>query len=102
MNASVINYTPTWNGDEQFLARLTAGPPSARVQTATSRYRVTASAPGPLYATANPLKPFSFLGHVFVGTILTTVALVWLTLIGILVLLACRLPRLAGGKDCLE
>lgn len=100
--AATINYAPTWNGKEQFVATLTSGLSGTATPTATSYHRVTASAPGPLYATANPLRPFSFLGHVFVGMILTMVALIWLTLIGILVLLACRLPRLAGGKDRLE
>jgi hypothetical protein len=93
---ATINYAPTWNGKEQFIANLTSGLGDAAAPTATSYHQVTASGPGPLYASANPLRPFSLMGHFFVGTILTIVALVWLTLISILLLLARRLPRMAG------
>lgn len=95
--AASITYKPTWTGKEQFVAKLTAGASGADAATATSYYRVTTSAPGPLYATANPQRPLSFIGHIFVGTVLAIVALLWLTLIVILLLMARRLPRLAGG-----
>lgn len=91
--ASII-YTPTWSGEQQFVARLT-GSPAANAPTATAHYRVTADAVGPLYAAANPPRPFSFLGNLFVGALLTIVVLVWLTLIVTLLVVARGLPRLA-------
>jgi hypothetical protein len=91
--ASII-YTPTWSGEQQFVARLT-GSPAANAPTATAHYRVTADALGPLYAAANPPRPFAFLGHLFIGALLTIVVLVWLTLIVTLLVVVRGLPRLA-------
>lgn len=90
-----ISYKPTWSGEEKFVVKLTASS-GAGAPTATANYRVTASAPGPLHATANPLRPLSSLGHIFVGALLGIVVLLWLTLIVILLLVARRLPRMAG------
>lgn len=94
--AASISYQPTWSGKEQFVAKVTSGL-DGDTPSATAYYSVAASSPGPLYATANLTRPASSLGHVFVGTLLVIVALVWLTLISTLLLVARRLPRLAVG-----
>ncbi len=90
-----VSYKPTWSGKEQFVAKLTS--PGAQVPAATAYYRVTASTPGPLYAAANPARPLSFIGHIFLGVVLTIVALIWLGLIIMLVAAVGWMPRLAGG-----
>jgi hypothetical protein len=91
--ASII-YTPTWSGEQQFVARL-SGSAAASALTATADYRVSADAVGPLYAAANPPRPFSFMGSAFLGALLTIVVLVWLTLIITLLVVVRGLPRLA-------
>ena len=95
--AASISYKPTWSGKEQFVAKLSANPPGAPTPMATSYYRVTVSAPGPLDATANPARPLAFIGHIFLGMVLTILVLIWLGLITMLVVVARRMPRLAGG-----
>jgi hypothetical protein len=89
-----IIYTPTWSGEQQFVARLT-GSAAASAPTATADYRVSTDAVGPLYAAANPPRPFSFMGSAFLAALLTIVALVWLTLIITLLVVVRGLPRLA-------
>ena len=97
-----VGYTPTWAGSQKFVAKLiadggsaptTGGAPSA--VTATATYTVTGSPVGPLYAGANAPRPFSPIGRVFLTALLTTVALVWLTLLTVLVRVFIRLPKLA-------
>lgn len=92
--ASVI-YTPTWTGSTQFVARL-GGPSEKDSLTATATYVVTAGSVGPLNPAGNPDRPFQFMGEPFLGVLLGVVALVWLTLIITLLVVARRLPRLAG------
>lgn len=87
-----IQYSPTWNGRQRFVAKLEGGD---GVQ-ATADYRVTASAPGPLFGSANPDAPLASVGSVFLHVILTVVALVWLSLIVVLVVAFARMPRLAN------
>lgn len=90
-----LTYTPTWSGSEEFLARL----PGAHAPTATAHYDVTASTPGPLYAAANPGKPLASIGVVFLNAIRGVVALIWLSLILILVMVRARMPRLDAGEN---
>ena len=90
-----ITYTPTWGGSQKFVAHLT-GTPLAAPPSATATYTVAGSPAGPLYAGANQPRPFSSVGRIFLTALLTTVALVWLTLLGVLVRAFVRLPRLAG------
>lgn len=92
-----VTYKPTWTGSQQFVAKLANGSSKSTV-TATASYDVLATAPGPLYSTSNPARPLSRVGHFFVGSALTLVAIVWLTLITFLILAKTRLPRLAGGE----
>lgn len=95
-DAARIAYTPTWSGTQQFvveIARPRAGAPSA-----TAQYRVTASKPGPLAASANPPHPLASVGHHFLLVILTVVALVWLSLFITLVLAFGWMPRLASAE----
>ena len=89
-----VRYKPTWSGKEQFVAKLTSS--GTHVPAATAYYRVVSSTPGPLFAGANPARPLSSVGHIFLRVILTTVALVWLGLIIMLVLAVGWMPRLAG------
>jgi len=89
-----VRYKPTWSGKEQFVARLTGA--GTQAPTASAYYRVVSSTPGPLFAGANPARPLSSVGHIFLRVILTTVALVWLGLIIMLVLAVAWMPRLAG------
>ena len=89
-----VRYKPTWSGKEQFVAKLTSA--GTHVPAATAYYRVVSSTPGPLFAGANPARPLSSVGHIFLRVILTTVALVWLGLIIMLVLAVAWMPRLAG------
>lgn len=90
-----VAYKPTWSGREKFIAKLTG--PAAHVPAATAYYRVTRSTPGPLAAAANPARPLSSIGHVFLDVVLSIVALVWLGLIIMVALAVGWLPRLAGG-----
>ncbi len=87
-----VAYKPTWSGREKFIAKLAS--PGAQA-AATAYYRVTASTPGPLFAGANPARPLSSMGHVFLDVILSIVALVWLGLITMVALAVGWLPRLA-------
>lgn len=89
-----ISYTPTWSGEETFVAKLVGS--GTHVRAATAHYRVTASTPGPLAATANPGRPLASVGGVFLDVILTVVALVWLSLIIVLAIAFGWMPRLAG------
>ena len=89
-----VRYKPTWSGKEQFVAKLTSS--GTHVPAASAYYRVVSSTPGPLFAGANPARPLSSVGHIFLRVILTTVALVWLGLIIMLVLAVAWMPRLAG------
>jgi hypothetical protein len=89
-----VRYKPTWSGKEQFVAKLTSS--GTHVPAARAYYRVVSSTPGPLFAGANPARPLSSVGHIFLRVILTTVALVWLGLIIMLVLAVGWMPRLAG------
>jgi hypothetical protein len=91
-----VRYKPTWSGKEQFVAKLTGS--GTHAPTASAYYRVVSSTPGPLYAGANPARPLSSVGHIFLRVILTTVALVWLGLIIMLVLAVGWMPRLAGRR----
>lgn len=91
-----VKYKPTWSGKEQFVAKLTGS--ATHAPTASAYYRVVSSTPGPLYAGANPARPLSSVGHIFLRVILTTVALVWLGLIIMLVLAVGWMPRLAGRR----
>jgi hypothetical protein len=88
-----VAYKPTWSGREKFIAKLTS--PAADVPAATAYYRVTASTPGPLAAAANPARPLSSIGHVFLDVVLSIVALVWLGLIVMVALAVGWMPRLA-------
>ncbi len=94
---ATLTYRPTWGGEEQFVAKL-ADAPGSHQPVVTTNYLVGASKPGPLYATANPPRPFSSLGHVFAVALLSIVGLVWLTLIVTLVRVARGLPRLATAS----
>jgi hypothetical protein len=89
-----VRYKPTWSGKEQFVARLISS--GAHAPAASASYRVASSTSGPLFAGANPARPLSSVGHIFLRVILTTVALVWLGLIIIVVLAVAWMPRLAG------
>lgn len=89
-----LTYTPTWRGEERFVAKLTGS--GAHVPAATVAYRVAASAPGPLDAVANPGWPLASVGKVFLDTILAVVAFVWLGLIVTLAVAFGWMPRLAG------
>ena len=88
-----IVYRPTWSGEERFVARLAT--PGVHAAQATAVYRVTASAPGPLYAGANPGRPLASVGQLFLDVILGLVALVWLSLGVTLAIAIGWLPRLA-------
>ena len=88
------SYKPTWDGRQEFVAKLAS--PASDPATATAYYQVTNSAPGSLYATANPAKLFSPAGNAFVIALLTIVALVWLTLLATLWRVAHLLPGLAS------
>ncbi len=92
-----VTYKPTWSGETQFVVKL-PGASAKTTVTATSSYAVATYTPGPLYSGANPKRPLSAVGHVFVASALTLVALVWLTLITFLVLARWRLPQLAEGR----
>lgn len=89
-----LGYLPTWSGEQQFIAKLSAE--GANATSATAEYRVTASTPGLLYAGANPERPLASVGHVFLDIILAVVASVWLSLLVTLALALGRLPRLTG------
>lgn len=89
-----VRYKPTWSGKEQFVAKLTSS--GTHVPAASAYYRVVSSTPGPLFAGANPARPLSSVGHIFLRVILTSVALIWLGLIIMLVLAVAWMPRLAG------
>jgi hypothetical protein len=89
-----VRYKPTWSGKEQFVAKLTSS--GTHVPAASAYYRVVSSTPGPLFAGANPARPLSSVGHIFLRVILTSVALIWLGLIIMLVLAVGWMPRLAG------
>ena len=91
-----VAYTPTWGGAQQFVVK--PARPSAGAPSATAEYRVTASKPGPLFASANPPRPLASVGHSFLLVILTVVVLVWSTLFMTLALAFGRLPRLAGAE----
>lgn len=91
---AVVRYAPTWSGEETFVARL-AGAADAHPPTAKASYRVTTSAPGALYAGANPGRPLAAVGGVFLDTILGLVAFVWLSLAVMLGLAFGWIPRLA-------
>lgn len=90
-----ITYKPTWAGEETFVAKLVG--PGPHVRAATAHYRVTASAPGPLAATANPGRPLASVGHVFLDVILAVAAFVWLSLVAMLAIAFGWMPRLASG-----
>jgi hypothetical protein len=91
-----IGYSPTWSGEQRFIAKLSAK--GANAPSATAEYRVRASTPGPLYAGANPGRPLASVGHVFLDIVLAVVAAVWLSLLVTLALAFGRLPRLAGER----
>jgi hypothetical protein len=91
-------YRPTWSGRQELLAKLAL--PGAHVPAASAYYSVTTSTPGPLFAAANPTRRFSSTGSIFMNVIRTLVALIWLSLIVILVMVRARMPRLAReGTD---
>jgi hypothetical protein len=94
--AARIAYRPTWSGPQQFVAQLAR--PGSGAPSATAKYRVTVSKPGPLAASANPPRPLASVGHNFLIVILTVVALVWLSLFITLALAFGRLPQLAGAE----
>jgi hypothetical protein len=91
-----ISYKPTWSGDQTFIARLVGPGPHAKA--ATAKYRVAASTPGPLAASASPGRPLASVGHVFLEVILILAALVWLSLIIVLAIAFGWMPRLAGAN----
>lgn len=91
-----ISYRPTWSGEQTFIAKLVG--PGPHVRAATAQYRVTASTPGSLVATAGPGRPLASVGHVFLDVILTLAALVWAGLIVMLAIAFGWMPRLAGAN----
>lgn len=92
---ATYTYTPTWTGTELFGAGLGATD-AVTTPSVTHSFQVLRDPTGVPQSAIEYTRPLSATGGVFVKSLLTIVAVVWILLLGSLALVIRRMPRLAG------
>ncbi len=97
LGVATYSYIPTWTGTEVFGAALGS---SAVVSapSVTKSFQVLKDPTGVPQSAIEYTRPLSATGGVFVKSLLTIVAVVWILLLGSLALVIRRMPRLAGAS----
>lgn len=96
-NAS-YTYTPTWTGTTEFGAAIGSGT-SATAPTAVESFQVLKDPTGVPQSAIEYARPMGSTGGVLVKALLAIVAIVWILLLGSLLLVVRRMPRLAGAGE---
>ena len=89
-----ITYLPTWTGEEIFVARA-LGAGGSVAGSATQAYKVTLDPAGLPKSVYEYTRPMDGVGVNLVRTLLAIAAAVWIVLLGTLLVVAVRIPRLA-------
>lgn len=95
---ATYSYVPTWTGMENFGAAVgTQG--SGATPAAVTPFNVLRDPPGVKQSVMEYPRPLGSVGGVLVKSLLVVLALVWLTLLGSLVTVIRRVPKLAGDTQ---
>ncbi|MDA8261373.1 MAG: polysulfide reductase NrfD [Actinomycetota bacterium] len=89
-----VTYLPTWTGEETFVAQA-LGAGGTVAGSATQTYKVTIDPAGLPKSVYEYTRPMDGVGVNLVRTLLGIAAAVWILLLGTLVLVAVRMPRMA-------
>ncbi len=94
---ATLTYTPTWTGTELFGAALGSSD-AVSTPSVVKSFQVLKDPPGVPQSVIEYARPLGSEGGIFVKTILSVLALVWILLLGSLVLVIRRVPRLASAS----
>ncbi len=89
-----VTYLPTWTGEETFVAQA-LGAGGTIAGSATQTYKVTIDPAGLPKSVYEYTRPLDGVGVNLVRTLLGIAALVWILLLGTLVMVVVRVPRMA-------
>ena len=89
-----VTYLPTWTGEETFVAQA-LGAGGTIAGSATQTYKVTIDPAGLPKSVYEYTRPMDGVGINLVRTLLGIAALVWILLLGTLVMVVVRVPRMA-------
>ncbi|MDA8209369.1 MAG: polysulfide reductase NrfD [Actinomycetota bacterium] len=89
-----ITYLPTWTGEETFVAQA-LGAGGTIAGSATEAYKVTLDPAGLPKSVYEYTRPMDGVGVNLVRTLLAIAAAVWIVLLGTLLIVVVRVPRLA-------
>ena len=97
---AVYTYTPTWTGSTQFGA-VAGSDGSVSVPSVTQTFQVLRDPTGVPQSAIEYARPLGTTGGWLVKGLLTVIAIVWILILGSLVLVVVRVPRLAraGAPD---
>ena len=94
---ATYTYTPTWTGTELFGAALGSSDAVA-TPSVTKSFQVLKDPPGVPQSVIEYSRPLGSEGGIFVKSILSVLALVWILLLGSLALVVWRMPRLTRAS----
>jgi hypothetical protein len=92
-------YTPTWTGATKFGAAQGLDT-SVTAPTVVKSFQVLRDPAGVPQSVIEYARPLGSVGGVFVKSLLSIVAIVWIVLLGSLAIIIWRMPRLAGSTSC--
>ena len=95
---ATYTYTPTWTGTTEFGAAIGSGN-SIAAPTAVESFQVLKDPTGVPQSAIEYPRPLGSTGGALVKTLLGIVAIVWILLLGSLLLVIRRMPRLAGAGE---
>ncbi|MDA8271658.1 MAG: hypothetical protein M0Z39_09715 [Actinomycetota bacterium] len=95
---ATYTYTPTWTGTTEFGAAIGSGT-SVAAPTAVESFQVLKDPTGVPESAIEYARPMGSIGGVLVKALLGIVAIVWILLLGSLILVIRRMPRLAGAGE---
>ncbi len=92
---ATYTYTPTWTGSTVFGAAV-GSETSVTSPSVTGSFNVLKDPTGLPQSVIEYARPLGGAGGVLVKSLLATVAIIWVLLLGALLLVIVRMPRLAG------